>query len=66
MLGNAAVVGTTDMGRAGGGEFGEEVGDGVDVGKLHYGRGLALADLDADVWRLVQGAETILVGDIIA
>ena len=54
------------MGRAGGGEFGEEVGDGVDVGKLHYGRGLALADLDANVWRLVQGAETVLIGDVIA
>ena len=54
------------MGRAGGGEFGEEVGDGVDAGKLHYGRRIALADLDSDVWWLVQGAETILVGDIIA
>ena len=66
MLGNAAVVGAADMGRAGGGEFGEEVGDGVDVGKLHYGCGLALADLDANVWRLVQGAETVLIGDVIA
>ena len=54
------------MGRAGGGEFGEEVGDGVDVGTLHYGRGLAFADLDANVWRLVQGAETVLIGDVIA
>ena len=54
------------MGRAGGGKLSEEVGDGVDVGKLHYGRRIALADLDADVWWLVQGAETILVGDIIA
>ena len=54
------------MGRAGGGELSEEVGDGVDVGKLYYGCSIALADLDADVRRLVEGAETVLVGDIIA
>ena len=33
------------MGRAGGGELSEEVGDGVDVGKLYYGRSIALAYL---------------------
>ena len=49
-----------DMGRAGGGEFGEEVGDGVDIGKLHGGDGIALAHLDAHVWRLVKGAEAVL------
>ena len=54
------------MGRAGGGKLSEEVGDGVDVGKLYYGRSIALAYLDTDVRRLMEGAETVLVGDIIA